>query len=94
MGNVSPGGKIQSVSVEIHTAFTGGSQDTTIEVGTSSDNDLFHGPDDNDPGSTGGYITNPEYVWPSSNTAELEVNARINHYGATAGNATVKVTYI
>ena len=66
MGNVSPGGKIQSVSVEIHTAFTGGSQDTTIEVGTSSDNDLFHGADDNDPSSTGGYITNPEYVWPSS----------------------------
>ena len=94
MGNVSPGGKIQSVSVEIHTAFTGGSQDTTIEVGTSGDNDLFHGADDNDPSSTGGYITNPEYVWPSSNTAELEVNARVNHYGATAGNATVKVTYI
>ena len=58
------------------------------------DNDLFHGADDNDPSSTGGYITNPEYVWSSSNTAELEVNARVNHYGATAGNATVKVTYI
>lgn len=94
MGNVSPGGKIQSVSVEIHTAFTGGSQDTTIEVGTQSDTDFLHGQDDNDPSSTGGYITNPEYVWPSSNTDELEVNARINHYGATAGNATVKVTYI
>ena len=94
MGNVSPGGKIQSVSVEIHTAFTGGSQDTTIEVGTQSDTDFLHGQDDNDPSSTGGYITNPEYVWPSSNTAELEVNARVNHYGATAGNATVKVTYI
>ena len=94
MGNVSPGGKIQSVSVEIHTAFTGGTQDTTIEVGTQSDTDFLHGQDDNDPSSTGGYITNPEYVWPSSNTDELEINARINHYGATAGNATVKVTYI
>ena len=94
MGNVSPGGKIQSVSVEIHTAFTGGSQDTTIEVGTQLDTDFLHGQDDNDPSSPGGYITNPEYVWPSSNTDELEVNARINHYGATAGNATIKVTYI
>ena len=94
MGNVSPGGKIQSVSVEIHTPFTGGAQDTTIEIGTTGDTDLLHGQDDNDPSSTGGYITNPEYVWPSSNTAELEVNARINHYNATAGNATVKVTYI
>ena len=94
MGNVSPGGKIQSVSVEIHTAFTGGSQDATIEVGTQSDTDFLHGQDDNDPSATGGYITNPEYVWPSSNTDELEVSARVNHYGATAGNATVKVTYI
>ena len=34
LGNVSPGGKIQSVSVDVHTAFTGGSQDATVEVGT------------------------------------------------------------
>lgn len=94
LGNVSPGGKIQSVSVDIHTAFTGGSQDTTIEVGTTSDNDLLHGPNDNDPGSVGGYISNPEYIWPSSNTSEFETNFRVNHYGATAGNVTVKVTYV
>ena len=94
LGNVSPGGKIQSVSVDIHTAFTGGSQDTTIEVGTQADTDLLHGPDDNDPGSVGGYLSNPEYIWPSSNSAEFETNFRVNHYGATAGNVTVKVTYI
>ena len=94
LGNVSPGGKIQSVSVDIHTAFTGGSQDATIEVGTTTDNDLLHGPDDNDPSSVGGYLSNPEYIWPSSNSAEFETNFRINHYGATAGNVTVKVTYI
>ena len=94
LGNVSPGGKIQSVSVDVHTAFTGGSQDATIEVGTTGDTDLLHGPDDNDPGSIGGYISNPEYIWPTSNSAELEVNFRINHYGATGGNVTVKVSYI
>ena len=94
LGNVSPGGKIQSVSVDIHTPFSGGTQDTTIEVGTSSDNDLLHGPDDNDPGSVGGYISNPEYIWPSSNSSEFETNFRINHYGASAGNVTVKVTYV
>ena len=94
LGNVSPGGKIQSVSVDIHTPFSGGSQDTTIEVGTTSDNDLLHGQDDNDPGSVGGYISNPEYIWPSSNTSEFETNFRINHYGASAGNVTVKVTYV
>jgi hypothetical protein len=94
LGNVSPGGKIQSVSVEVHTAFTGGSQEATMEVGTTVDTDFLHGPNDNDPGSVGGYISNPEYIWPSSNTAELEVNFRINHYGASQGNATVKVTYV
>ncbi len=60
LGNVSPGGKIQSVSVDIHTPFTGGSQDTTIEVGTTTDNDLLHGKNDNDPCSVGGYLRNPE----------------------------------
>jgi len=94
LGNVSPGGKIQSVSLDVHTAFTGGSSDATIEVGTTGDTDLLHGPDDNDPGSVGGYISNPEYIWPTSNTAELEINLRINHNAATAGNVTVKVTYI
>tara|TARA_R110001592_G_scaffold326170_1_gene606924 strand:+ start:2318 stop:4330 length:2013 start_codon:yes stop_codon:yes gene_type:complete len=94
LGNVSPGGKIQSVSIDIHTPFTGGSQDTTMEVGTTADHDLLHGVDDNDPGSVGGYLSNPEYIWPSSNSAEFETNFRINHYSATAGNVTVKVTYI
>ena len=94
LGNVSPGGKIQSVSVDVHTAFAGGSQDTTIEVGTVSDNDLLHSANDNDPTSTGAYLSNPEYLWPTSNTAEFETNLRINHYGASAGNVTVKVTYI
>ena len=94
LGNVSPGGKIQSVSVDVHTAFTGGSQDATVEVGTTSDNDLLHSANDNDLTSTGSYISNPEYLWPSSNTAEFETNLRVNHYGATSGNVTVKVTYI
>ena len=94
LGNVSPGGKIQSVSVDIHAPFTGGSQDTTVEVGTTSDNDLLHSINENDPGTTGAYISNPEYLWPSSNSAEFETNLRINHYGASAGNVTVKVTYI
>ena len=94
LGNVSPGGKIQSVSVDVHTAFTGGSQDATVEVGTTGDNDLLHSANDNDLTATGSYISNPEYLWPSSNSAEFETNLRVNHYGATAGNVTIKVTYI
>ena len=94
LGNVSPGGKIQSVSVDVHTAFTGGSQDATVGVGTTGDNDLLHSANDNDLTATGSYISNPEYLWPSSNSAEFETNLRVNHYGATAGNVTIKVTYI
>ena len=78
----------------MHTAFTGGSQDATVEVGTTGDNDLLHSANDNDLTATGSYISNPEYLWPSSNSAEFETNLRVNHYGATAGNVTIKVTYI
>ena len=56
MGNVSPGGKIQSISVDTHTAFTGGSQEATIEVGTTLDNDQLHGPTENDTTEVGTYI--------------------------------------
>ena len=94
MGNVSPGGKIQSISVDTHTAFTGGSQEATIEVGTTLDNDQLHGPTENDTTEVGTYISNPEFVHPSTSTSEYEINLRVNHYGATAGNVTVKVTYI
>ena len=94
MGSVSPGGKIQSISVDVHTAFTGGSQEATIEVGTTTDNDQLHAGTENDTTEVGTYISNPEFVHPSGESSEYDINLRINHYGATAGNVTVKVTYI
>jgi hypothetical protein len=94
MGSVSPGGKIQSISIDVHTAFAGGSQEATIEVGTTTDNDQLHAGTENDTTEIGTYISNPEFVHPSGSSTEYDINLRINHYGATAGNVTVKVTYV
>jgi hypothetical protein len=36
----------------------------------------------------------PEFVHPSTASDELVIRARCNHYQASAGNVTVKVTYV
>lgn len=95
MGNISPGRKIQSVSVEVHTAFTGHSGGSpNIEVGTIADPDVFCDSPSNDLTATGSYLCNPEYVYPASETQDITVRARCNHYNASAGNVTVKLTYV
>lgn len=95
MGNISPGRKIQSVSVEVHTAFTGHSGGSpNIEVGTIADPDVFCDSPSNDLTGLGSYLCNPEYVYPASETQDITVRARCNHYNASAGNVTVKLTYV
>ena len=96
LGNISPGRKIQSVSVDVTTAFTGYSGSTlpNIEVGTVADPDAYVDEVSNDCTSAEMYISNPEYTYPSSSAQEQLIRVRCNHYGATAGNVTVKLTYI
>jgi hypothetical protein len=95
MGNISPGRKIQSVSVEVHTDFTGHSGGSpNIEVGTIADPDIFCDSPSNDLTALGSYLCNPEYVYPASETQDITVRARCNHYNASAGNVTVKLTYV
>lgn len=96
LGNISQGRKIQSVSVDVHTAFSGysGSVTPNIEVGTVADPDLFCDSPSNDLTEQGDFMCNPEYVYPASSPQELIIRARCNHYQASAGNVTVKVTYI
>ena len=96
LGNISPGGKIQSVSVEVHTVFSGQTGGTTpiIEVGTTADPDLIAGANEFDLEEAGTFLANPEYLYPSTATDELELKAKCSHFSATAGNITVKVTYI
>ena len=96
IGNISPGRKIQSVSVDVNTVFTGYSGNVlpNIEVGTLADPDIYCDSPSNDLTEDASFICNPEYVYPSSETQDQTIRARCNHYGATAGNVTVKLTYI
>jgi len=96
LGNISPGRKIQSVSVDVTTAFTGYSGSTlpNIEVGTVADPDAYVDEVSNDCTSAEMFISNPEYTYPASETQDQLIRVRCNHYGATAGNVTVKLTYI
>ena len=96
LGNISPGRKIQSVSVDVHTAFTGHSGDITpnIEVGNINDPDQYCDSPSNDLTEQTSFLCNPEYVYPASETQDETIRARCNHYGATAGNVTVKLTYV
>ena len=96
LGNISPGRKIQSVSVDVTTAFTGYSGSTlpNIEVGTVADPDSYVDEVSNDCTSAEMFISNPEYTYPATETQDQLIRVRCNHYGATAGNVTIKLTYI
>lgn len=96
LGNISQGRKITAVSVEVHTAFSGYSGGTlpNIEVGTISDPDVFCDDVSNDLTDATDFMCFPEFVHPSTASDELVIRARCNHYQASAGNVTVKVTYV
>ena len=96
LGNISQGRKITTVSVQVHTAFAGYSGSTlpNIEVGTIADPDVFVDSPSNDLTDQSDFMAFPEYIHPSNAAQELVIRARCNHYTASSGNVTVKVTYI
>ena len=96
MGNISPGRRIISVGIDINTVFSGysGNVVPNIEIGTLADADIFVDDVSNDLTDTATFITHPEYVYPETETQDLVVRARCNHYNSTAGNVTVKLTYV
>lgn len=94
LGSLSPGARILSVLVDTTTAFSGHSSTPEIEVGINTDTDLLQTADENDLETVGQYTTTPGYVYAASNTTELDVQARITHNGATAGEVTVTITYV
>jgi hypothetical protein len=95
LGNISPGGKITSVAIEVTTAFSGHSGgDPDMEIGTTADPDAFVDCPSNDLTDATVFMPTSEYLHPGDETQDLEIKARCNHYNATAGVVTVKLTYI
>jgi hypothetical protein len=96
LGNISPGRKITSVSFDVHTAFSGYSGNITpnIEVGVLATPAQFVAADANDLREATEFYVNPEYVYPASNSQDLQIRVRCNHYQSTSGNVTVKLTYV
>jgi len=96
MGNISPGRRIISVGIDINTVFSGYTGDVVpnIEIGTLADADIFVDDVSNDLTDTATFITHPEYVYPATETQDLVIRARCNHYNSSAGNVTVKLTYV
>lgn len=96
IGNISPGRKILHVSVEVDTVFSGysGNIVPNVEVGTVADADIFVDDVSNDLTDNSSFVATPDYIYPDTETTDLELKVRCNHYGATAGNVTVVVTYV
>jgi len=96
LGNISPGRKITSVSFDVHSAFSGysGNIIPNIEVGVLGQPAQFVASSANDLTDTTEFYVNPEYVYPASNSQDLQIRVRCNHYQASAGNVTVKLTYV
>jgi hypothetical protein len=96
MGSISPGRKIVSVGIEVVAVFSGfaGNISPNVQVGTISEPDLLVSSSSNDLSEQQQFIVNPEYVHPEQSETELTIRARCNHFGATAGQVTIKLTYV
>lgn len=96
LGNISQGRKITTISVTVNTPLSGHTSAPTIEVGTAANVRQFMASSTNDLTESAGttFFITPEYLWPATESSELSLRARLNHYGATIGNVTVRLTYI
>ena len=96
IGNISPGRKIISVYVDVDTAFSSYSGNVlpNVEVGTLGDPDIYCDSPSNDLTTLGSYVCTPDFVYPSTETQDQTIRVRCNHYQASNGNVTVKLTYV
>ena len=78
LGNVSPGSRIIEVSVNVTNPVTNysGNVAPTIDVGDQTDIDAYMTGDLSDPSTNGTYFTNPDYVYPSSSSNDLNIRAK------------------
>ena len=96
LGNISPGRKITSVSVQVDSPFTGytGNVLPNVEVGTIADPDIFFDDVSNELTENITFYQTPEYLYSADAQQDLIIRARCNHYNAASGTVTVKVTFV
>ncbi|MDA9373896.1 hypothetical protein N9R43_00785 [bacterium] len=93
LGRISDNSRIVSVLVEIVTPMSGYSGGIpSLEVGTQNEPSRFMSDYENDLESGGSYTTTPDFHYVGS--AELEIKANLEHFGATSGEIKVTVTYV
>ena len=94
MGNVSPGRRLLNVSVDVTNAFVGASSTPHVQVGTLSDPDAYVPASSNAIDEATSFEATPNYLYPASETQDLQVRARCTHNGASSGEVVVKLTYV
>lgn len=94
LGNISPGRKITTVSVDVVNALTDATSTPTLIVGTQADRDLIMDETSTDLTDQTTFVAFPEYVYPSDQTQDMVVQAQLNHFEAVSGNVIVRVTYV
>jgi hypothetical protein len=94
MGNISPGRRLLNVSVDVTSTFSDATGTPNIQVGTLADPDGYVPSTSNDLKELTVYEYSPNYVYPSTETQDLEVRARCTHNNATTGSVTVRLTYV
>jgi hypothetical protein len=94
MGNISPGRRLLNVSVDVTSTFADATGTPNIQVGSLVDPDAYVPSTSNDLKELTVYEYSPNYVYPSTETQDLEVRARCTHNNATTGSVTVRLTYV
>jgi hypothetical protein len=94
LGNVSPGRRLLNVSVDVTNAFVGASSTPHVQVGTLSDPDAYVPASSNAIDEATSFEATPNYLYPASETQDLQVRARCTHNGASSGEVVVKLTYV
>ena len=95
LGNISPGCRIVEIVVEVVTpmgSYTGSAP--VVEVGVTNDIDQFMTGEESDLEESATYSASPNYLYPETQTTDLQIKARITHRNALQGEFTVSVTYV
>ena len=50
--------------------------------------------DESDLSEVGVYTASPNYIYPSTQTTDLDLRIKLTHSGSTLGSVTVSVTYV